>query len=416
MNRAVFLDRDNTLIQAEGGAVTSPQAVRLIQGAASAVASLRGLGYRIVVVSNQSGVAKGELAEADVDAVNRRIAELVQFNSGASIDRFYYCPFHPEAVVEAYRAEDHPWRKPSPGMLEQAAEDLKLDLKACWLVGDHPRDVAAGRAAGVRTVLLRADAPEGGEAMTPVEDDLESPHFIAGNVVEAVRLIAQRPPGEKLDAAMGGRPDAPGSLEREGAGDAEQPPTEDEGAMDEAVADRPAAPPSQVEETAEDEGNASPSTADFEISDHDEAPPTPRPAAVEEAMDDDSPVSHSSGIPSTTYEEVPSAAVASAAPKKRRKAAASPAPTAAEGDAGSSDASLVDVLRSIQRDLKARRADYGDFSYAKMGASLCQMLALGCVLFGMINVGEQESFVRWMIGGTFSQLLVITLLIVHGQR
>ena len=112
---AVFLDRDNTLIQNDGD-LGDPDAVELITGVPLAIASLCGLGYRVVVVTNQGGVARGAYTEEDVEAVHERISALVQDRAnGARIDAFYACPFHPEGTVKAY-ARDHENRKPRPGM------------------------------------------------------------------------------------------------------------------------------------------------------------------------------------------------------------------------------------------------------------------------------------------------------------
>ncbi len=157
---AVFLDRDNTLIVNDGD-LGDPDAVRLIDGVAPALVRLGRAGWRLVVVSNQGGVARGRFTEQDVEAVNLRIAELVDGQAGTRglIDRFYWCPYHPEGTVERYRRE-HPWRKPQPGMLIQASRDMAIDLEQSWMIGDQPRDVAAGRAAGCRTILIgkgRAD-------------------------------------------------------------------------------------------------------------------------------------------------------------------------------------------------------------------------------------------------------------------
>jgi D-glycero-D-manno-heptose 1,7-bisphosphate phosphatase len=154
VQRAVFLDRDNTLI-ANDGDLGDPAAVRLLDGVAPGLLSLREAGYRLIVVTNQGGVARGAFGEADVDAVHQRIAALVDETtpSGEVIDRFYYCPYHPQAALKDYR-RDHPWRKPHPGMLLQAARDLDLDLRQCWMVGDQERDITAGRSAGCRTILL----------------------------------------------------------------------------------------------------------------------------------------------------------------------------------------------------------------------------------------------------------------------
>ncbi len=188
---AVFLDRDNTLIPNDDD-LGDPEQVMLIQGVASAIASLRGLGYYIVVVTNQGGVARGKYSEEDVELVHQRINDLVRTNSGARIDRFYYCPYHPEGTVEKYQQE-HPWRKPAPGMLLQATKDLDIDLSQSWMIGDQERDVEAGAAAGVRTILLdpaaQQEAPLRHEAH---HDHTQVPTFTARNLVEAARVIAQQ--------------------------------------------------------------------------------------------------------------------------------------------------------------------------------------------------------------------------------
>jgi D-glycero-D-manno-heptose 1,7-bisphosphate phosphatase len=200
MRRAIFLDRDNTLI-ANDGDLGDPRRVALLRGAAAAVSSLRGLGYAIVVVTNQGGVARGKYSEADVDAVNYRIAELVKKTSGAVIDRFYYCPYHPEATIEDYR-RDHPWRKPAPGMLLQASRDMDIDLVNSWMIGDQVRDVAAGQAAGTRTIYLTGDHPA-------ESADHGGADYVARNLVEAARIIAQQPRVEPSLRAPAAKPPMP---------------------------------------------------------------------------------------------------------------------------------------------------------------------------------------------------------------
>ena len=103
----------------------------------------------LVVVSNQGGVARGKYGCDAVDAVNARLNELL----GGLITAFRYCPYHPKGSVRSFTRE-HPWRKPAPGMLLDAADALGLDLSASWMVGDKLRDCQAGRSAGCRTVLL----------------------------------------------------------------------------------------------------------------------------------------------------------------------------------------------------------------------------------------------------------------------
>lgn len=156
----VFLDRDNTMV-ANDGDLGDPEQVRLLPGVAWAVRALHEAGYAIVVVTNQGGVARGKYGERDVAAVHARMAELLAAESDlaprtALVDGWYHCPYHPEATVERYRRE-HPWRKPAPGMLHAAAEDLSIDLGRSWMVGDQERDVAAGHAAGCRAILLERD-------------------------------------------------------------------------------------------------------------------------------------------------------------------------------------------------------------------------------------------------------------------
>jgi D-glycero-D-manno-heptose 1,7-bisphosphate phosphatase len=192
---AVFLDRDNTLI-ANDGDLGDPDAVRLIDGVAGGLKALRQAGYRLIVVTNQGGVARGKFTEDDVDAVHQRIATLVDETAGADglIDRFYYCPYNPQAELEEYR-RDHPWRKPHPGMLLQAARDLDLDLARCWMIGDQKRDVEAARAAGCRTLLVTSRP----EAKVEME---AKPDAAVMSFAEAVDVILGRsshpapPPGK----------------------------------------------------------------------------------------------------------------------------------------------------------------------------------------------------------------------------
>ncbi len=178
--QAVFLDRDNTLI-ANDGDLGDPQEVRLLDGVAEGLKSLREAGYRLIIVTNQGGVARGVFTEDDVDSVHQRIAALVDETAETEqvIDRFYYCPYHPDATIEDYR-RDHPWRKPHPGMLLQAAKDMDLDLSRCWMIGDQGRDIEAGRAAGCRTVLITENG---------LLTDSARPTCSASGFQEAVRTV-----------------------------------------------------------------------------------------------------------------------------------------------------------------------------------------------------------------------------------
>jgi len=178
VQRAVFLDRDNTII-ANDGDLGDPTLVRLMAGAAWGVRALREAGYLPVVVTNQGGVARGAYSEADVDLVHRRIAQMLEEvcewkRSEALVCDWISCPFHPDGTVDAYRRE-HPWRKPAPGMLLEAAKRHAIDCAQSWLVGDQERDIEAGRAAACRTIrILRAGEDVGDVRATSQADFVES--------------------------------------------------------------------------------------------------------------------------------------------------------------------------------------------------------------------------------------------------
>ncbi len=156
MNRAVFLDRDDTLIANREvtahtdhpGDLFSPAQVRLLPGVARACRLLKEAGYLLVVVSNQGAVARGRCTWFDVKACNDRMQELIRQESGVGLDGVYFSPFHPKGTVPPYNVE-HPTRKPGPGMLVQAAQDLSIDVGGSWMIGDAPRDLQAAIAAGV---------------------------------------------------------------------------------------------------------------------------------------------------------------------------------------------------------------------------------------------------------------------------
>lgn len=149
---AAFFDRDGVL-NLDKGYVGRAKDVVWVPGAARALAAANAAGLAVIVVTNQSGVARGYYAEADVAALHAWMAAELA-SQGARVDAFYHCPFHPDAVVEAYRAADHPDRKPNPGMLLRAIDDFGLDPAASFLIGDQPHDLAAAAAAGVRGYLF----------------------------------------------------------------------------------------------------------------------------------------------------------------------------------------------------------------------------------------------------------------------
>jgi D-glycero-D-manno-heptose 1,7-bisphosphate phosphatase len=166
---AVFLDRDGTLIE-DTGYIQDPDAVQLFPGLAEDLAALQALGFKTVIVTNQSGIGRGYFTEADYHAVHARLIELL---GPELIDAVYFCGDHPDTAGER--------RKPGPGMLLEAAEDLQLDLARSWMVGDRAGDVEAGRRAGCRTILVRTG--EGARA------DVSGADYVAADFRSAVAHI-----------------------------------------------------------------------------------------------------------------------------------------------------------------------------------------------------------------------------------
>ncbi|MFZ1994825.1 MAG: HAD family hydrolase [Solirubrobacteraceae bacterium] len=169
MTAAVFVDRDGVINELvpdpETGRPESPLRVAdvgLIPGAADALRRIAGAGWRLVGVSNQPSAAKGYVSLEDVHAIQARVLTLLAAD-GVRFDDFRVCLHHPEGTVPALSGPCD-CRKPSPGMLLAAAEDLGLDLDASWMVGDTDGDVQAGRAAGCRTILV--EHPHSGHKRT----------------------------------------------------------------------------------------------------------------------------------------------------------------------------------------------------------------------------------------------------------
>ena len=186
MNRAVFLDRDGTLVR-EKGFVCRFTDVEVYPFAVETIRLLNRLDFRTVIVTNQSAVARGICSEQEVRDLHEAL-RLHFRQEGAIIDAFYFCPFLEEAAVPRYRRR-HPHRKPSPGMLLQASRDLGIDLGASWMIGDSAKDFEAGIAAGCRTILVRT----GKGKLTEV--DLAAgglrPDRIEGNILEAAKAIGR---------------------------------------------------------------------------------------------------------------------------------------------------------------------------------------------------------------------------------
>lgn len=184
--RAVFFDRDGTLIE-EAHYLADPDGVVLFEGAAAALRRLQEHGWRIVVVTNQSGIARGRLSEEQYEAVAGRLEALLALE-GVALDASCHCPHHPEFTGPCG------CRKPAPGMLLAAARALQLDPQRCFMVGDKAADIEAGRAVGASAILVRTGYGRAVERSGALDERVP----VVDSLVEAVDRIladeAESPP------------------------------------------------------------------------------------------------------------------------------------------------------------------------------------------------------------------------------
>jgi len=151
MRKALFLDRDG-VVNREVGYLSRPDEVDWVPGIWELCAAARDAGFVLLIVTNQSGIARGYYSEEDFHALMRWMGEEFVAH-GVELSAYYYCPHHPEHGVGEYKRECED-RKPGPGMLLRAAAEFGLDLEECWMVGDRCGDVGAANAAGVRRMFL----------------------------------------------------------------------------------------------------------------------------------------------------------------------------------------------------------------------------------------------------------------------
>lgn len=361
---AVFLDRDNTLIHNDGD-LGDPDAVKLKDGVAEGLKALRQAGYRLVVVTNQGGVARGRYSEADVDSVNQRIACEVETltKQRPTIDRFYYCPYHPEGTVEEYR-RDHPWRKPHPGMLLQAARDMNLDLATSWLIGDQSRDVQAGQAAGCRTIMIATGESAAGdyEPTAAVNDFAAAVKYVLNQASKAP-VVNSTPPTNGVTTAKSEPKSARKASKKQGGGVA-------------TIATPVVAPKTKTKTVEVPVEIAVDTEVDKPVADMEPAPPTPAPA----------PVSNDE--------------VTLPAPTKR---------------AVTNNTDSTEMLRravvELNEELQTHRQKKAEFTPIKMVAGGFQLIALLMVVLGLLQISNTDALLSWISFAILMQLFTITLLL-----
>jgi D-glycero-D-manno-heptose 1,7-bisphosphate phosphatase len=189
--KAVFLDRDGVLVEDNGPLVTSDD-ISLAPGAAQALRRLTDAGFKIVVVSNQTVVARGLLDAAEMLALQAEIEQRLCAAGASPLDGFYFCPHHPNATVVEYRCSCS-CRKPAPGLLLAASAALGIDLGNSVMIGDRPSDVLAGQRAGCRTIQVATgrhlDPPiqvEGGFVPAPADHRCGSLDEAAEHIIQHV--------------------------------------------------------------------------------------------------------------------------------------------------------------------------------------------------------------------------------------
>lgn len=196
MEKAVFLDRDgvvNELIyHREQGIIDSPFTVaqlQIIDGVPEAIRIFHDIGYKIIIVSNQPGIAKKHMSMKTFEAIRQHIIDEL-ISKGANIDAEYYCLHHPQAKVPKLK-EVCDCRKPKPGLIIKAAGELDIELKVSWMVGDGLTDIQAGKNAGCKTILI---GKEKCELCRRMEQENARPDFICENLLQAASVIKNNNP------------------------------------------------------------------------------------------------------------------------------------------------------------------------------------------------------------------------------
>ncbi|MFC1771489.1 D-glycero-alpha-D-manno-heptose-1,7-bisphosphate 7-phosphatase [Candidatus Margulisiibacteriota bacterium] len=180
MNKAVFLDRDGTIIK-EKHFLKSPELVELEKNALAALKILQENGFLLIIITNQSGIARGIIKPEEFYAVQHHLLDLLS-EKGIAIKGYYFCPHHPEAEKEEYK-KDCTCRKPEPGMLLLAAKEHNISLTDSFMIGDKAADVEAGKKVNMKSILVKT-----GYGQKSLGDLKKvQPDYIADDLLDAVK-------------------------------------------------------------------------------------------------------------------------------------------------------------------------------------------------------------------------------------
>ena len=183
MNKAIFIDKDGTLIPDIPYNV-NPDLITLSDTAIPALTLLQQHNFLLIVISNQSGVARGYFTEKDLESVSEKIRSLLA-TEGIKIDGFFYCPHHKEGTIKEYSI-DCDCRKPKPGLILKAVADFSVDVTQSWMIGDILNDAEAGKSAGCQTILIN-----NGNETEWIMNEKRQPDYKANNLLEAAKIIVE---------------------------------------------------------------------------------------------------------------------------------------------------------------------------------------------------------------------------------
>ncbi len=417
MNKAVFLDRDGTLIE-HYDYITRPDQVQLLPRVAPGLRRLREKGYLLVIITNQSAVARGMITEKQLGEIHDRLVSLLA-KDGAYLDKIYYCPYHPDAKVEKYR-RDSELRKPEPGMFYRAAAELEIDLEQSWMIGDDDRDIQAGQAAGCRTIMLE----DRGSSL--VQRGGARPDFVAVNLQEAVNMVIRHRHNGESEAGETAPVDEKTEKVEE-VGD-----ILDEG--DTAVVeDMPAGPESEPEPASNEEKDPAavpeqektpetmrdePVKKEDEIESPVEIEDVPLPEEVTAEKETVLPAEEETQMVSRTQEPEEKEA---SLPSLEQQVQSIPFINRRKTKRQAPESQTDDLLKQILRELKSlnrsQHAEKGEFSIGKLIAGILQMLVIACLIMALrAGMGAEPNYDaarNSLLLALTLQTMALTMLSIH---